>query len=64
MITVARRYCGPPDSGNGGYTAGLFASEVSGRKTWTGTAAYDDDGRVVGRSEQVWIEVDPSVFNA
>jgi hypothetical protein len=40
----------------------LFASE--GRKTMTGTTAYDRDGRVIGRSEQVWIEVDPTVFNA
>jgi hypothetical protein len=25
-ITVARRFCGPPGSANGGYTAGVFAS--------------------------------------
>jgi hypothetical protein len=37
--------------------------EQSGRKTITGTAAYDDQGRLIGRAEQVWIEVDPSVFN-
>ena len=36
--------------------------EQNGRKTLTATTAYDDRGRVVGRAEQVWIEVDPSVF--
>lgn len=27
---VSRRFCGPPDSGNGGYTCGLLASELGG----------------------------------
>jgi len=34
-----------------------------GRKTWTSTAAYDVDGALLGRSEQVWIAVDPSVYD-
>jgi len=29
-VTVARRFCGPPDSGNGGYTCGLVASALPG----------------------------------
>lgn len=29
-LTVPRRFCGPPDSGNGGYTAGLLAERVRG----------------------------------
>ena len=29
-ITVARRFCGPPDSGNGGYTCGLVAAALPG----------------------------------
>jgi hypothetical protein len=36
--------------------------ETDGRKTRTGTAAYDESNRLVGRAEQVWIEVDPAVF--
>jgi hypothetical protein len=36
--------------------------ETDGRKTRTGTAAYDENNRLVGRAEQVWIEVDPAVF--
>jgi len=34
-----------------------------GRKTSTSTAVYDADGGLLGRSEQVWIAVDPSVYD-
>lgn len=30
MIRIASRYCGPPDSGNGGYSAGLLAGQLGG----------------------------------
>jgi hypothetical protein len=36
--------------------------ETDGRKTRTGTAAYDENNRLVGRAEQVWIEIDPAAF--
>lgn len=29
-IVIDRRFCGPPDSGNGGYTCGLVAARVDG----------------------------------
>jgi hypothetical protein len=29
-IRIDRRFCGPPDSGNGGYTCGLVAAQVRG----------------------------------
>ncbi|HWG48694.1 MAG TPA: hypothetical protein VN669_03320 [Candidatus Acidoferrales bacterium] len=29
-FTVPRRFCGPPDSGNGGYTCGLLAQQLGG----------------------------------
>jgi hypothetical protein len=29
-IRIDRRFCGPPDSGNGGYTCGLVAAHVDG----------------------------------
>ena len=29
-LYIARRYCGPPDSGNGGYTCGLVGSLITG----------------------------------
>jgi hypothetical protein len=30
MVVIARRFCGPPDTGNGGYSAGLVAQSLSG----------------------------------
>jgi hypothetical protein len=30
QVRIDRRFCGPPDSGNGGYTCGLVAAEVRG----------------------------------
>ncbi|HKY39992.1 MAG TPA: hypothetical protein VJN18_28855 [Polyangiaceae bacterium] len=30
MVLIAPRFCGPPDSGNGGYSAGLLANLVDG----------------------------------
>lgn len=29
-MTISRRYCGPPNSGNGGYVCGLLARHISG----------------------------------
>jgi len=29
-IIISERFCGPPDSGNGGYVSGLMASELEG----------------------------------
>ena len=29
-ITIPKRFCGPPDSGNGGYTCGLLAQALGG----------------------------------
>lgn len=36
--------------------------DQQGRKTFTATTLYDDDGRVLGRAEHVWIAVDPGSF--
>lgn len=33
-----------------------------GRKTFTTTTAYDGDGRIFGRAEAVWFDVDPARF--
>jgi hypothetical protein len=30
VVTIDRRFCGPPDSGNGGYTCGLVADALPG----------------------------------
>src|SRR3954468_21176542 len=29
-VIIGRRYCGPPNSGNGGYVSGLLARQISG----------------------------------
>jgi len=29
-VTIERRFCGPPESGNGGYSCGLLAAHVGG----------------------------------
>jgi hypothetical protein len=34
-IVIHRRFCGPPTSGNGGYTAGLLARHIDGPATVT-----------------------------
>jgi hypothetical protein len=33
-----------------------------GRKFFTGTALYSPDGELVGRAEQVWVEIDMATF--
>jgi hypothetical protein len=33
-----------------------------GRKTFTASALYDADGRVVARAEHVWVAIDPAAF--
>ncbi|MEV5828258.1 hypothetical protein AB0L25_22145 [Spirillospora sp. NPDC052242] len=35
-----------------------------GRKTHTATALYGADGRLLGRAEQIWIEIDPERFGS
>ena len=40
-----------------------LARGTEGRKTFTASALYDADGRVVARAEHVWITVDPAAFN-
>jgi hypothetical protein len=32
-ITIGRRFCGPPDSGNGGYVCGILATDIAGPAT-------------------------------
>jgi hypothetical protein len=39
-LLVPRRYCGPPDSGNGGWTAGALATLVSGETPGDGSRRW------------------------
>ena len=53
----------PPLIGRQHVVVGRLIQEM-GRKTLTATTLYDNDGRVLGRAEHVWIAVDPSTFGA
>ncbi|GAA1796178.1 hypothetical protein GCM10009795_047020 [Nocardioides hankookensis] len=35
---------------------------TEGRKTFTASALYDPDGRLLGRAEHLWVAVDPAAF--
>ncbi len=39
-----------------------LARSREGRKMHAATALYGADGRLLGRAEQIWIEIDPEVF--
>jgi len=39
-----------------------LARGQEGRKTFTASALYDADGRVVARAEHVWVAIDPAAF--
>jgi hypothetical protein len=34
-----------------------------GRKTFTASTLYDEEGQIVGSAEHTWIAVDPALFN-
>lgn len=53
----------PPLIGQPHVIVGQLLAE-EGRKTFTATTLYDDDGRVLGRAEHVWIAVDPATFGS
>ncbi|WP_019630483.1 hypothetical protein [Actinomadura atramentaria] len=50
-----------PETGEDCLVMGLARSR-EGRKLHAATALYGADGRLLGRSEQIWIEVDPRRF--
>jgi predicted amidohydrolase len=50
-----------PELGEEHVVVGLARGQED-RKTYTGSALYDADGRVVGRAEHLWVAVDPADF--
>ena len=48
-IVVPGRFCGPPDTGNGGYTAGLLAARtgLAGKDGIDGLGGLTGDGAAV-----------------
>ncbi|MGH2922832.1 MAG: hypothetical protein ACRDKH_02225 [Solirubrobacterales bacterium] len=47
-VVIERRFRGPPESANGGYTC---------RKLFAGTAILDPEGEPLAVSEATWIEL-------
>ena len=54
---VSARVVSPPSLGATYVVVGTHL-RTEGRKTWTATALFDEDGSVVGQAEQLWIAVD------
>ncbi|MEW2360341.1 hypothetical protein [Spirillospora sp. NPDC029432] len=52
-----------PEAGERCVVMGL-ARTREGRRLHAATAAYGADGRLLGRAEQIWIEVDPARFGS
>jgi hypothetical protein len=71
-FTVPARFCGPPDSGNGGYTCGLLARELGGVMECALRAPVPLDvplqlertqaGGVLRRGEKVVVEANPTAI--
>ena len=69
-VTVPARFCGPPDSGNGGYTCGLLARELGGVQECTLRAPVPLDvplqlertlaGGVLRHGEKIVVEAKPA----
>jgi hypothetical protein len=51
-----------PGVGDRCVVLGQFRERV-GRKTFTSSTVYDDDGRILGRAESIWFDVDPTRFS-
>ncbi|MGK5550082.1 hypothetical protein ACSNOI_00565 [Actinomadura kijaniata] len=59
--TMTAQVLDVPEAGEPCVVMGL-ARTREGRKMHAATAMYGADGRLLGRSEQIWIEVDPRLF--
>lgn len=72
-LIVPHRFCGPPDSGNGGYTCGLLAKELAGAVECTLRAPIpldeelviqrSDSGAVLLHNEKTIIEAAPTTID-
>lgn len=59
--TMTAQVADLPEAGERCVVMGLARSR-EGRKLHTATALYGSGGRLLGRAEQIWIEVDPDTF--
>ncbi|MGI8993539.1 MAG: hypothetical protein ACR2FP_04465 [Nocardioidaceae bacterium] len=61
LATMTACLLEPVAAGDKHVVVGQLLAE-QGRKTFTTSALYDTTGRLLARAEQVWIAVDPDVF--
>ncbi|WP_131737464.1 hypothetical protein [Actinomadura roseirufa] len=59
--TMTAQVAGVPEAGERCVVMGLARSRED-RKMHAATALYGEDGRLLGRAEQIWIEIDPATF--
>jgi len=60
-VVIDRRFNGPPNSANGGYTCGLVGTTVKAAPL--ASALYDAGGRALAVADALWIELrDPAAF--
>jgi hypothetical protein len=55
-LVIAKRFCGPSTSANGGYFAGRVAALAPRPSLEAGTALYGSDGELRGRAWALWVE--------
>ena len=58
-VRIDRRFCGPPDSGNGGFVAGLLARELGGSNVVASLRVpppLDRDLQLEGDGETAWLK--------
>ena len=74
QVVIERRFNGPPESGNGGYVCGVVAGLVGdrsivigwplgedGRKLYSGTALFSQDGELRAMARATWVRLDLTV---
>ncbi|TYB40081.1 hypothetical protein [Actinomadura chibensis] len=61
--TMTAQVMDVPDAGERCVVMG-YARSREGRKMHAATALYGADGRLLGRAEQIWIEIDPERFGS
>lgn len=63
-VTISRRFCGPPNSGNGGYVCGRIARHIPGAATvrLLSPPPLETELRIIGVGRATWIEVSAEEF--
>lgn len=60
--TMTAQVLAPPSTDQTTVVTGRL-DRTEGRRSWTSSALWSDDGDLLARAEAVWVEIDPAVFN-